>query len=67
VLLTRRAPFNPLFDPGAPGLRALRFDRAHRPERVEGRLSKGNPKSEIPGAAGSYARPREVMHIKVCT
>ena len=29
-------------------LRALRFDRAHHPERVEGRLSKGNPKSAIP-------------------
>jgi len=28
-------------------LRALRFDLAHRPERVEGRLSKGNPKSAI--------------------
>ena len=28
-------------------LRALRFDGAHRPERVEGRLSKGNPKSAI--------------------
>jgi len=50
------SPFNPPFDPGAPGLRALRFDRAHRPsfdpealdgERVEGRLSKGNPQSAI--------------------
>jgi len=29
-------------------LRALQFDRAHRPEHVEGRLSKDNPQSFPP-------------------
>jgi len=46
-------------------LRALRFDGAHRPERVEGRLSKGNPKSAIvppfpPRAPSQRPRMNEV-------